>query len=491
AESKKLALKAQELLKKHPDKTGRIAPRIRENLAELAIAQNDLDAAFELYSELLSNAETSKGIDYDSETAAGALGRIELGRGHLKEAEALLSRVLESKLIELQAAFGQSERRQLQVSGNYHSVLSDYLSLVRRNGVAPNKAYRHVLAWKGLVLTRQRGLRRLRFKPELLPSIDRLEEINRELSRLPFRKQTVDVQQSLDRLTAEKDALEAQLNQETSYQKLKKEDQLTPEKLSELLPKDAMLIDVQEYFESPEYTGSRKVELRMAAFVLIKGQSVQFIDLGPSNEITSAIQTWRLRYGGGKESRDAGELLRDRLLRSETVSVPKSVKMLLFSPDAAWTQLPLSALPGLEKPYLIDEFDVAIVPTPRLLVEMLERESATIDEPSLLLIGNVDYETAVMKPNGNRAGLVRQAPIQRGGESKYRPLPGTRKEIESIAKSFRTCGWDFVSTHQMKNATEQAFRRAAARSNYIHLAVHGRFLRSKPSQEETGHSDGR
>jgi CHAT domain-containing protein len=118
---------------------------------------------------------------------------------------------------------------------------------------------------------------------------------------------------------------------------------------------------------------------------------------------------------------------------------------------------------------------------PQMLPEWLDptavtHETKERDAGSLLLVGAVDYAADPQPAAGSSRPTesLRQAASDEGVRD-FPPLPGTAREIESVARisrQFRAAAVDVLS---QAAATEEAVRRQAPTHRYLHLATHGFF----------------
>lgn len=85
--------------------------------------------------------------------------------------------------------------------------------------------------------------------------------------------------------------------------------------------------------------------------------------------------------------------------------------------------------------YLVEEMTIAIVPVPRMIVSMLARKPPGEGLPSLLAVGDVNFNGV---PAGEKTsdGIFHET--RSGGVQMWKPLPGARQEVEAVAKLFRT-----------------------------------------------------
>jgi CHAT domain-containing protein len=106
------------------------------------------------------------------------------------------------------------------------------------------------------------------------------------------------------------------------------------------------------------------------------------------------------------------------------------------------------------------------------LPELLAKPAPTA-EPSLLLVGNVNFNAASSAPEG--VATNRSAP-RSGGLGKWERLAGTQAEIAAIKDSFLKHYQNAqVSELDAGGATEEAVRQQAPKHRYLHLATHGFF----------------
>jgi CHAT domain-containing protein len=257
------------------------------------------------------------------------------------------------------------------------------------------------------------------------------------------------------------------------------------------LPRGAALIDLLQYnHHSPPKGGKGEFtrEPRLLAFVVRPEGSIALVELGPALRITVSIAFWRPVLAGQPTIARADVAASGvrKLVWEPLEPHLKGVTTVLVAPDGALGLIPLAALPGkLAGTYLIEEYTVAVVPVPRMLVpgassrsDDQTRASASSEAPSLLLVGDVDYGGEPGQFQGERRGARRSAAVgtRAGLLPNFKKLPATGVEIESVGRHFQS---QFSGARPLKldgdRATEAAFREAAPNHRFLHLATHGYF----------------
>jgi CHAT domain-containing protein/Tfp pilus assembly protein PilF len=412
--------------------------------------------------------------------------------GHAHEAAAIMRQHLE------QAATIQTEHQQLQMLNHERSVFSNFLSAGDAAQTPPESVYDEVLAWKGAVTSRQAFLKSLRRdlakNPQAKQLYGELEAATSQLAVLTNRVPTIAertiYKKRLDELSEQVEDLQEKLAKVSArFAEQRAQEKRTSAELRQALPADTALIDLIEYNHYGWTEKSRDKPIwrrRIAAFVVRRDQPVAWIDLGPSADIDSAVETWRADYGLRKEAQDAGATLRQRVwlpLEAHLTGTNTG----LISPDGELAKFPWVALPGKTPgTFLIEERAIAVIPVPQALPELLAKKAVSDAAPSLLLVGDVDY-------GGDPGMLLASDPTQRAvrdGTTKWNSLPGTRAEILAIRDSFEQKFAD-GKTQQLRKekATAAAVREAAPEYRYLHFATHGFFadpkIRSalKPSEK--------
>jgi CHAT domain-containing protein/tetratricopeptide (TPR) repeat protein len=363
------------------------------------------------------------------------------------------------------------EQHRLQFTANVLHNLGVLLSVQEQSRRPAAERYSSVLAWKGRVAQWGGRDRLLLDHPGLKEPLLRLQGLRGRLARLalltPQPKQHASWLKQVQRLTDERDRLEADLSRRSSDLRQDKErGRLSPEQLSRELPQDIAFVDLLEYLHFTPPRGGKGMpqgEQRLLAFVLRRGKEPVVVSLGALAPITAAVLRWRREVEKPPTRADrqaiarAGQALR-RLLWLPLRKHLGGAKAVVVSPDGVLCQFPLAALPGGKQGrYIIEEVAIAQVASGRHLFDLLkppgkERQPAR----GLLAVGGVDY----------------------GKGTLYPPLPGARAEADRVAELF---GSAFPTEPRTglsgKGATVQAVRQTLRLKppRYLHLATHGFF----------------
>ncbi len=397
------------------------------------------------------------------------------------------------------AAVIQSERQQLAMYQENRWYLDHYLALVAYNGKYAEPAYRELLAWKGMVLRRNRLARAVAQSPELAATFTRLQGVARQLTAVawgsPDPRQEATWRQRAARLSAEKEELEAQLSARSAeYRQAKRT--VPVEDLQAVLSDDSVLVDFVECSISPSRPNDASKRV-LLGFVVTPDRPVETVLLGAMQPINEAIRAWRRTFGMSAEGAAAASLLRLRLWTPIEKKL-HGAKIVLISPDGALGQLPFGALPGKTPgTYLVEERTFAVVPVPQLIPQLAQQERRTPLRGKVLLLGNVDYDAP---PDKGRIGFqpVSKDPSNEKSDSPratewmvsprslppgtlhFDPLPGTESEIAAIEELCRRdVGSDEVVILRKSQASKEAFLVEARRHGYLHLATHGFFIEEK------------
>ncbi|MDX1948086.1 MAG: tetratricopeptide repeat protein [Pirellulaceae bacterium] len=456
------------------------------NLGELYAAQKDFGRAEALVrqaSELWQRLVGDKHPLYAKSLSNLALLRFE--HGNLREAFGLAVRSLKIKREQLQlVADIQSERQQLLMMSDLRGTLDVLITIARRDPKFAAEAYDEVLAYKGLVLQRQRAMRAGSDQPELAPLLVELRGVTSRLATLslasPPDREIATWREEIASLSDQKERLEARLS--AASREFRSARQLpTLTSVRAALPAKSVVVDVMLYFDfTRDPGGDFKQQVRYGAFVVAAAGEIQFVDLGTSVPIDLAIQTWREDQGRTKKALAAAQSLRD-LVWQPLAAHLAGRDVVLLCPDGELSKFPWPALPG-EKPgaFLIEEDRlIAMIPAAQALPELLADEPGPAVPRNLLVMGAVDYDhqgQGAPAENKPKKSFRQLAAVRGDDDLKFILHPGMEAEPRDIARKYEDIfGDDQFTLLEGAAATENAVRTEGPRHLYLHFATHGFF----------------
>jgi CHAT domain-containing protein len=182
-----------------------------------------------------------------------------------------------------------------------------------------------------------------------------------------------------------------------------------------------------------------------------------------------------VRAAAGSPDEAAGRRLRARVW-SPLAEHLRGAKVVLLAPDGLLCGLPFAALPGATRgTYLLEEVALSYLTGGR---QLLGLPGAGRRNGGLLAVGALDY--------GKASGRVL---LPTGGEAPaWAPLPGTRLEVERLARSFRRAFPKERAPRLLAGAAADRPRQlrelnagGGRRWRYLHLATHGFFSPPPPA----------
>jgi CHAT domain-containing protein/tetratricopeptide (TPR) repeat protein len=483
--------KRKALGERHPDYASSL-----NNLAAVRHALGDYKECERLSQKTLEVYREAQGESHPLYARSLAnLGALHQALGNSPKAERLYRESLRIYLAFFEATcLSLDEPSQLALFADVRFALEGRLLLdPGREGAAPATHYADLLAWKGLVTTRQRLARSAAAAktadPGAGPLLAELERTSRRLARLsvlkPEQAQAAPVAVELKKVADERERLEVELaGRTTALGRLHAERRLATKDLQRLLGERTVLIDL---------VAVHGKNARLFAFV-IHPNAVHAVDLGQPVHVANAVDDYRRTLTGrgraleGKD--DPGRVLYERLWKPLTPHL-KGAKHLIVSPDGVLTRLPFAALPVSEDKYLIEECQVTVLPVPRMLPDLLSPLEKQDGPPSLLAVGGVDFDAVPQgsSPSPSVEKLLASStnplePRRRGALGadgrNWPALPGAAREAEAVAALFKaTIPNGQAATLAGPKATADAVRKEATKSRYVHVATHGFFADPK------------
>jgi CHAT domain-containing protein/tetratricopeptide (TPR) repeat protein len=264
--------------------------------------------------------------------------------------------------------------------------------------------------------------------------------------------------------------------------------------IASTLPADARLVHVVRFLRSGPgvpglAAGSRSVppsDLRVGgpallwygAFVVAPGAiTPAFISLGPAREIEPAADRWQRALAAGTPPTAgairAAKALRRRVWDPIAALVP-GARLVLWVPDGTLATLPMATLPAQDGTPLLEQGPTLhILGSPReLLAHRLTPEGTRA-----LLVGGADYGARVAAA----AGVTGALPAFRGrsrdceelAPPRYASLPGSRAEVEDVARAWSSRHDRTSDVLTGALASEAEVRARIAGCGLVHLATHG------------------
>jgi CHAT domain-containing protein/Tfp pilus assembly protein PilF len=454
-------------------------------------ARNDYAGAQSLAEENLAITRSTRGDRHPyCRDAFANLAVLRWEQSDYPGAVALYVQALEIAEFNLDlSAIAQSERQQLAMARGFRSALDDYLSVASLANVAPDKIYAHILFLKGAIFARQKHLSLMRrFAQERPGSVTSTlfatwQRATTELATLansgPAPQHEEEWKRRLGGLSNMRDDAESALSRsDDAFRTTRDEARRSPEAIQAALPNDAILIDFVEYKHVS--VSARKwapAESRVIAFVVRSGRPIRALDLGPQATIATAIEGWRaelFRRGDGSD-KDAQESR--RLIWTPLEPYLDGIKTVLVCPDGAIGLAPIAALPGKKDgTYLVEEFTISVIPAARMLKNDQHPLVQDGTVPTLLLVGDVDYDAPSGPVGGHGSSRSATRSNERGNRMKFDRLPATSAEIASVRRDFYAAlPMGRVRTLNAGDSTEFSLRQEASNCRFLHLATHGFF----------------
>jgi CHAT domain-containing protein/Tfp pilus assembly protein PilF len=380
-------------------------------------------------------------------------------------------------------SFAQSERQQLKLFRAVQYRLNDYLSLAQQTDEDASAAYEYVLAWKGSVFRHQQQMRLAAGDQEAVALMAALRSTASRLAALTLMSPAADQRdawlEQLEELGAEREQLETRLADRSAA--FRQTRPATAARLAQILPEDTVLVDFVEYAYSPLPVAGQgtepELERRFAAFAVRRDRPVVRIELGPAAPINQAVEAWRRECQQGASAAasvatHAEEL--HRLVWQPLQAHVGDAATVLLSPDGVLARFPFAALPGSQAgSYLLEDLALVVLPVPADLPRWLSEDRDAVPQPSLLLVGDVDFDAQLEPPTTVEAAIsaAERRPFSFGR------LPGAAREIAEVESLFRQRMPDrTINVLSGTAATRQAFLDHAARHTVVHAATHGFFL---------------
>jgi CHAT domain-containing protein/Tfp pilus assembly protein PilF len=254
------------------------------------------------------------------------------------------------------------------------------------------------------------------------------------------------------------------------------------------LPPGAVLIEFMRY-DHHTGVGDRGPEPRYLAVVLDSGGSPQVFPLGPAAAMDAAVLRYRQQFRDPRNLDDAAYTQAAERLYA-LVWRPfahwlSGATTVFIAPDGDLNLVSFAGLVDDEGKYLIEDYPIHYLSTGRDLIRLQEERGPG---SGMLAMGDPDFDMSYGPGTASAVGLALLTSLNLRSSCdaldklNVVPLPGTRKEVESVAAQWRRSGAAAV-TYFGQNATEEEFKRSAPGKRVIHLATHGFYISDECQQQ--------
>lgn len=472
---------AEGLLRRAAEIQAKIAPasvgaaRITNLLGRLALARRDwkgAEADFESAAGVL--ARLAPGTEAEASALHG-LGLARLGRGDQASASVPLCRAVDAIERQRTRLGGRSESR-AAVSARYGDFYHDCMRVLVAQGRAAD-AFHVLERFKAKELLTLLAERELLF-PQDLPN-----DVAREMNRLDHEYDRAQV--ALAGLNPEREAAEVEKTL-GRLRELRAQAEEMRAQIAKLSPRLASL----RYPAPLDAAGARALldpGTLLLSWSVGAAETLLFVLAADSTEIqaltlplkrdglANRITAFTASIAARREDTTAlGRALYRDLVRPATVRIA-SARRVLLSPDGPLHRLPFAALarddgPGrLARPsYFVEWKPLHSVLSATVYGELQRRRPAPRGAPpsTLAAFGDPSYP-------GGAGGTLRDAELRSAASRglALHALPGTRREVEAIARLFPGRSQVFLA----EAATEESVRSLGADVRFLHLACHGIF----------------
>jgi tetratricopeptide (TPR) repeat protein len=460
------------------------------NLAELYKATGEYDQAEPLLQEALRVCQNVLGPEHlETAQSLNSLAYLKLDQGELEEAERLgqLAYAANRKVFDQILSFG-SEAQRLA----YQQIQNPYTLFAAFNDSDALLAGA-VLHYKGVVLDSIIEDRLLAEKgdPAL---VEQLNAKKRTVAQLSLQA-TVASPKETERIRAleqeVEDIQDKLARQVTGLGQTRRALTITLQQVQAAIPKNAALI---EYVRYSRYLGkSSKLELQYGAVVLAATGTPVWVPIGPAEALEKLVASYQK---SAPSATDATKLetdlreLHDRLWLPVERVLPRSCQRVILSPDGELNFVSFATLLDSERHFLAERYDLQYVASGRDLLR--EVTPPPLDRPTAVVFANPDLTRTENPPDtpGNGLAPIAKAITESVSEAEkgdienlnFGPLPGTQRECERLKEAFTGWHWSVEALTGLE-ASKAALRQLHS-PDILHLATHGFFKRTKPSDTQ-------
>ncbi|GAB4132447.1 MAG: CHAT domain-containing protein [Raineya sp.] len=474
SEYKKVENYLQEALNIYNKKFGENHPstaKVRSNLGMFYLHQNNLPKAEEHLSKALEARKQSLGENHpDYNAAQENMAILYWQQGKIKEAHDLFRKVLDKNnefVVKYFPAMSEAEKEQYwaKIRPTYMRFYNFAVQNGEKFPELLSEMYNAHISTKGMLLNANNKIKQriLASKDQtLITEYNQWIELKEQLAHLyslskeELKEQEIDLQ----KIEQEANDLERKLSQKSEFFKQKVDD-----KLHSIKEIDHSLAANEAALEIVVFQAFDKRFLNENIYVaLVAGKHQhnhpKIAILGKGSEFEEdELKFYQNMTRSRKENKVSWEIYWQKI-----EPLLQGKKRVFVSLDGIYNQISLNTLRNPNGKYVVDDWNLTFVTNTRFVPDIKEREKKAQNKANkkALMVGFPNY--------GNKGTIS--------------PLPGTKKEIETISPILKTMGYK-IETYLADNATESNVKKAdIADPDILHIATHGYFINEV--EQETG-----
>jgi len=267
----------------------------------------------------------------------------------------------------------------------------------------------------------------------------------------------------------------------TSYRRWRQNREVSLDRVTEGLPAGSALVEYLR-FENIELDPD-SVYPCYAALVMARRSQPVVVHLGRADPIDALVADYRAHFQqlavlGAVTDEDSEQYRQISAELLERVWAPvaehvSGAELVLVCPDAALNLVSFGGLEDHDGRYLVERYPIHYLSSGRDVVRLADPPAAA---RGLLAMGDPDYDADAPAPRLAHKRVALRSGVPDCDDFRkvtLQPLPGTRDEIERVARGWRS-GSKLVLLG--REASEAAFKARAPGKRAIHLATHGYYL---------------
>lgn len=451
--------------------TGRKTEAIASHRSVIASIGNSLSETHPTFMASLSSLAVALASDGDFEEAAQLLERSVRASANWAERES-------------GSAFSAELRRSAQNGSVWSDTFALSLAAFAPRPYTADLAALVTLNRKGIVEDREAALLRLARSdndPAIVAIATNLLSARRALSHsfsaYPGDPSDPKAQQLFDLQNRQVDDLERSLM--TAVPTYRTAVATTAQDVAANLPKASALIDFTVYRPYDFLNGFVPLNsYNVGALVMRDGRAVDFLDLGPLDDMQPLIDTLSETMGAGDRGSLAGLDLYRRLLAPLEHHLA-DIDTLFISPAGPLGYIPFDMLRKSDLSTMAESGpDIRLIATGRAFLSSVNGDGLG---EGLAAFGDVAFDQVPEDANPPSTDLAAQIAVSDAGGSRLRsqemqsfgPLPQTSVEIDAIASIWERRGIGSARIYRAAKASETRLKSLSPSPRVLHLATHG------------------